>query len=108
MSDQVTVTGAQLESLVGKLEAIRGDLTPDESSALDALVALAGDGLAGLEPEVAGFGGGLWSGRSGQVGLNFSTPTDQNNQGVLIGLLRNGSTQLQDFHFSHPMDKSTP
>ena len=52
MSDQITVTGAELESLVGKLEGLRGDLTPGEQGALDALVALAGDGLAALEPDL--------------------------------------------------------
>lgn len=100
MPDQVTVTSAQLEALAAKLEGMSGSFDGDESATLQALFALAGDAIAARdEGEVQGFGV-MPSGQGGQFDLGFNPPSgQQGNQGVLIGLLRGGSSVMQDFHF---------
>ncbi len=102
MSDPTTVTSDQLTALTAKLEGMIDTFSPEEQAALGALVALAGDGIAlHSEPDVVGFGGGLWSGSpAAHFSLNFTMPAGQSSQGILIGLLKNGGNAMQDFHFS--------
>lgn len=108
MGAHVTVTTEDFEALAAKLEEYRSGLSERERATLDALMALAGDGVA-THGDVVGFGGGQWGGMPTQgMSLNFTPPTSQGQQGSLIGLLRNGSTQMQDFHFTRHADKSTP
>jgi hypothetical protein len=92
-----TVTSEQVAALVARLDGMRGDLSAAESEALDALVALAGDGMA-AHADVTGFGGIVPERPTEAFSLNFTRPTQ--SQGILIGLLRNGTAGFQDFHFT--------
>jgi hypothetical protein len=100
MPDQMTVTSAQLEALAAKLEGMSGGFDPDEAAALQALFALAGDAIAERDQgEVQGFGI-MPSDQGSQFNVGFSPRSgQQGTQGVLIGLLRGGSSVMQDFHF---------
>jgi len=99
MADQVTVTGEDLEALAVKLEAMGDQFDAGDLAAIHALFGLAGDALAERERgEVEGFL--LPAVRNAQPAFGLSLPNPQvNTQGVLIGLLRNGASSMQDFHF---------
>lgn len=100
MADQVTVTNEQLAALATKLEGMRDQFSPDDREALFALLMLAGDGIAARgQGDVQGFAVDAFR-QGDSFTINFARPGDQGTQGILIGLLKNGTPQVPGFHFT--------
>ncbi len=93
MTEVLTVTGADLESLVGRLDELSGSFSDRERAVLAALVALAGDGIAAGD-DVQGFAFDAFSPSSFSLNFLPSAVPDAGQPGAnsyLIGLLRKGT-----------------
>jgi hypothetical protein len=90
---EATVTGIELNALVGKLATMTTSFTDEECAALAVLVALAGDGLSAGAPEVEGFGIVPERNPTFEYGGRLNVGA----QGILIGLLKNGTPGLAGF-----------
>jgi hypothetical protein len=86
MSEAISVTTEDLEALATKLED-REDLTEKDQHALAALFAMAHEGFSS---EVEGFALNAYL-PGDNMSLNFTMPAGQGQQGILIGLLKNGA-----------------
>ena len=86
MSDDITVTNEDLEALATKLERM-DDLTEKDQHALAALFAMAHEGFSS---EVEGFALNAYL-PGDSMSLNFTMPAGDGQQGILIGLLKNGA-----------------
>jgi hypothetical protein len=87
---EATVTGVELNALVGKLATMTTSFTDEECAALAVLVALAGDGLTAGADEVEGFGIVPERNPTFEYGGRLNVGA----QGILIGLLKNGTPGL--------------
>ena len=96
MADEITVTGVELQALVGKLAVMSESFTDQEQAALAALVALAGDGLANGGAEVEGFGFVIAQ-MPTSLTFEYGGVRPKGTDGILIGLLKNGTPGLGGF-----------
>jgi hypothetical protein len=97
MADQITVTGVELRALVGKLAVMSESFTDQEQAALAVLVALAGDGLLEGGAEVEGFGIAI-DNMPASLSFVYGGVRPQQTDGILIGLLKNGTPGLAGFN----------